>query len=151
MKLAQKLLEINRVSTKLKQLLTVLGREIEVLELGHKLQKDAHTEMEGMQREYFLREQLKAIQRELGEGDEATLEVDEFRTKISAASMPDEAHKEANRELERLSKLPTASAEYGVIRTYLDCITSLPWTNVTTDNLDVKHARMVLNLSLIHI
>ncbi|MEE3228801.1 MAG: endopeptidase La, partial [Chloroflexota bacterium] len=145
LKLAQKLLEIERVSTKLKQLLTVLGREIEVLELGHKLQKDAHTEMEGMQREYFLREQLKAIQRELGEGDEATLEVDEFRTKISAASMPDEAHKEATRELERLSKLPTASAEYGVIRTYLDCITSLPWTNVTTDNLDVKHARIVLN------
>ncbi|MBH28048.1 MAG: endopeptidase La [Chloroflexi bacterium] len=145
LKLAQKLLEQDRVSSKLKQLLTVLGREIEVLELGHKLQKDAHTEMEGMQREYFLREQLKAIQRELGEGDEATLEVDEFRSKISAAGMPDEAHKEATRELERLSKLPTASAEYGVIRTYLDCITSLPWTNVTTDNLDLKHAQTVLN------
>jgi len=145
LELAQELLELDRVSKKLKKLLTVLGREIEVLELGHKLQKDAHTEMEGMQREYFLREQLKAIQRELGEGDEQTLEIEEFKTKISDADMSNEAHKEATRELGRLSKLPTASAEYGVIRTYLDCITSLPWTDVTTDKLDVEHARTVLN------
>ena len=145
LELAQELLELDRVSKKLKKLLTVLGREIEVLELGHKLQKDAHSEMEGMQREYFLREQLKAIQRELGEGDEQTLEIEEFKTKISDADMSNEAHKEATRELGRLSKLPTASAEYGVIRTYLDCITSLPWTDVTTDKLDVEHARTVLN------
>ena len=145
LELAQELLELDRVSKKLKKLLTVLGREIEVLELGHKLQKDAHTEMEGMQREYFLREQLKAIQRELGEGDEQTLEIEEFKTKISDADMSNEAHREATRELGRLSKLPTASAEYGVIRTYLDCITSLPWTDATTDKLDVEHARTVLN------
>ena len=143
--LAQELLEVDRVTNKLKKLLTVLGREIEVLELGHKFQKDAHTEMEGMQRDYFLREQLKAIHRELGEEDEQTLEAEEFKVKIDGAEMSNEAHKEATRELKRLSKLPTASAEYGVIRTYLDCMTSLPWRSATTDNLGVEHAQTVLD------
>ncbi|HJL69231.1 MAG TPA: LON peptidase substrate-binding domain-containing protein, partial [Anaerolineales bacterium] len=145
LRLAQRLLEQNRVTDKLRHLLGVLGREVEVLELGHKIQKDAHTEMEGMQREYFLREQLKAIQKELGEGDEQTVEIEEFRKKIEAADMPEEAHKEAVRELDRLAKLPTAAAEYGVIRTYLDWITTLPWGVTTADNLDVQHARTVLD------
>ncbi|CAG0972419.1 hypothetical protein ANRL2_01754, partial [Anaerolineae bacterium] len=106
---------------------------------------EAQSEMEKVQREYYLREQLKAIQRELGEGDEQAVEVDEFRQKIAESDMPDEARKEAERELDRLSKLPTAAAEYGVIRTYLDWLTSLPWNKRTEDNLDIAHAREVLD------
>src|SRR5690606_1096313 len=120
-------------------------KEIEVLELGRKIQTEAQTEMEKMQREYYLREQLKAIQRELGEGDEQTVEVEEFRRKIAESGMTEEARKEAERELDRLSKLPTAAAEYGVIRTYLDWLTSLPWNQRSEDNLDIAHARQVLD------
>ncbi len=142
---AQQILELDSVTEKLKTLLTLLGKEVEVLELGRKIQQDAHGEMEKMQREYFLREQMKAIQRELGEGDEQTVEIEEFRKKLESLGLPEEAHKEAKRELDRLSKLPTASAEFGVIRTYLDWITSLPWSALTPDNLDVAHARLVLD------
>ncbi len=142
---AQNILELDPVNQKLKRLLTLLGKEAEVLELGRKIQSEAHTEMEKVQREYFLREQMKAIQRELGEGDEPSVEAEEFRRKIAAANMPEEARKEAERELSRLSKLATAAAEYGVIRTYLDWLTSLPWNKQTDDNLDVKHARLVLD------
>ena len=145
LQLSQRLLELNSVSAKLRHLLGVLGRELEILELGHKLQKDAYTEMEGVQREYFLREQLKAIQKELGEGDEHTVEIEAFRTKIHRAAMPEEAQKEAARELERLNRLPTSAAEYNVIRTYLEWITTLPWGIASTDNLDVTHARTVLD------
>ncbi|MEK9163764.1 MAG: LON peptidase substrate-binding domain-containing protein, partial [Chloroflexota bacterium] len=140
---AQQILELDSVTEKLKTLLTLLGKEVEVLELGRKIQQDAHGEMEKMQREYFLREQMKAIQRELGEGDEQTVEIEEFRKKLESLGLPEEAHKEAKRELDRLSKLPTSSAEYGVIRTYLDWITSLPWSALTPDNLDVAHARLL--------
>ncbi len=115
------------------------------LELGQKIQNEARTEIEKMQREYFLREQLKAIQRELGEGDEQTADVEEFRRKLEAAKMPEEAEKQARRELERLSRLPSAAAEYGVIRTYLDWLVSLPWSSTTEDNLDIQHARNILN------
>ncbi len=142
---AQRLLELESISEKLKTLLTLLNKEVEVMELGRKIQADAQGEMEKMQRDYFLREQMKAIQRELGEGDEQTLEAEEFRKKLEALNLPDEAAKEARRELERLSKLPTAAAEYGVIRTYLDWLTSLPWNTATPDNLDVAHARQVLD------
>jgi ATP-dependent Lon protease len=142
---SQDLLEIDSVSEKLRKLTTLLGKELEVLELGRKIQDDARSEMEKVQREYYLREQLKAIQRELGESDEQQLEVEEFRQKIDEAGMPEEAEKEARRELDRLSKLPTAAAEYGVIRTYLDWLTSLPWSVSTEDNLDIKHAREVLD------
>src|SRR6185369_14840918 len=117
----------------------------EVLELGRKIQTEAQTEMEKVQREYYLREQLKAIQRELGEADEQAVEVEEFRKKIAEAGMPEEAEKEAQRELDRLSKLPTAAAEYGVIRTYLDWLVTLPWSKRTTDNLDIAHARQTLD------
>ncbi|MCX7681584.1 MAG: endopeptidase La [Anaerolineae bacterium] len=142
---AQEILELDHVVDKLRKLLGLLIREVEVRELEHKIKSDAQSEMERAQREYFLREQLKAIQRELGEADEQQMEVEEFRKKIEAAGMPEEAEKEARRELDRLSKLPTASAEYGVIRTYLDWITSLPWNIQTEDNLDIAHARQVLD------
>ena len=142
---AQQLLELDSVTEKLRTLLGLLNQEVEVLELGRKIQTEAQSEMEKTQREYFLREQLKAIQRELGEADEQQMEAEEFREKIEEAGMPEEAEKEARRELDRLSKLPTAAAEYGVIRTYLDWLTSLPWNVETQDNLDIAHARKVLD------
>ncbi|HMM27471.1 MAG TPA: endopeptidase La [Aggregatilineaceae bacterium] len=141
----QNLLEIDSVLEKLRVLMGILNKELEVLELGHKIQSEAQSEMEKMQREYFLREQLKAIQRELGEGDEQTVEIEEFRQKIEQSNMPEEAGREARRELDRLARLPTAAAEYGVIRTYLDWMVSLPWDERTDDNLDIAHARAVLD------
>ncbi|WP_119072721.1 endopeptidase La [Aggregatilinea lenta] len=140
----QKLLRLDSTLEKLRMLMGVLTKELEVLELGHKIQTEAQSEMEKMQREYFLREQLKAIQRELGEGDEQLVEVEEFRRKIEEAHMPEEAEREARRELDRLQRLPTAAAEYGVIRTYLDWLVNLPWKQRTDDNLDIAHAREVL-------
>ncbi len=142
---AQQLLDINSVTEKLKKLIGLLVREAEVLALGQKIQNEARGEIEKVQRDYFLREQMKAIQKELGERDEQAVEAEEFRKKIEAAKMPEEAEKMARRELERLERLPTAAAEYGVIRTYLDWLTSLPWSVQTGDNLDIKHAREVLN------
>jgi ATP-dependent Lon protease len=142
---AQELLELDSTEAKLRRLMGILTKELEVLELGRKIQTEAQGEMEKMQREYYLREQLKAIQRELGEGDEQTVEVEEFRKKIAEAGMPEEAEKEALRELDRLSKLPTAAAEYGVIRTYLDWLTSLPWSQRTEDSLEIAKARQVLD------
>jgi ATP-dependent Lon protease len=142
---AQALLELDSVSEKLRKLVAILVREVEVLEIGQKIQNEARSEIEKVQREYFLREQLKAIQRELGEGDEQAAEVEEFRKKIEEAGMPDESEKMARRELDRLSRLPTAAAEYGVIRTYLDWLVSLPWSVFTSDNLEIAHARDVLD------
>jgi ATP-dependent Lon protease len=142
---AQELLEIDSASEKLHRLVNILAHEAEVLEIGQKIQNEARSEIEKVQREYFLREQLKAIQRELGEADEQAVEVEEFRKKIESAHMPEEAEKQAQRELERLSRLPTAAAEYGIIRTYVDWLTSLPWTPATSDNLDISHARDVLD------
>lgn len=142
---AQEILEIDSVSEKLKKLIGLLVREAEVLQLGQKIQNEARGEIEKVQREYFLREQMKAIQKELGEKDEQTAEAEEFRKKIEAAKMPEEAEKLANREVERLERLPVAAAEYGVIRTYLDWLVSIPWTVSTTDNLDIKHAREILD------
>ena len=142
---AQEILEINSVSDKLKKLIGLLVREAEVLQLGQKIQNEARGEIEKVQRDYFLREQMKAIQKELGEKDEQAAETEEFRKKIEDAKMPEEAEKLARRELERLSRLPTAAAEYGVIRTYLDWLVSVPWSVATTDNLDIKHAREILD------
>ncbi len=142
---AQSLLELDSTTAKLHRLVSILAREVEVLEMGQKIQNEARSEIDKVQREYFLREQLKAIQRELGEGDEQAAEIEEFRKKIEAAGMPEEAGKQARRELDRLSRLPTAAAEYGVIRTYLDWLVSLPWSNLTPDNLDIGHAREVLD------
>jgi ATP-dependent Lon protease len=141
----QEILEMDSVVDKLRRLVGVLSREVEVLELGKKIQTDAQSTMEKVQREYFLREQLKAIQRELGEEDEQAVEARELAEKIESSGMPEEARKEAQRELDRLTKLPTASAEYGVIRTYLNWLTELPWQVLTPDKLDVVEARRILD------
>ena len=114
---SQGILELDSVAEKLKKLIGLLVREAEVLQLGQKIQNEARGEIEKVQREYFLREQMKAIQKELGERDEQAVETEDFRKKIEEAKMPEEAEKQATRELERLSRLPTAAAEYGVIRT----------------------------------
>src|SRR3990170_4184126 len=142
---AQAILEDERASEKLKRLNTVLARELEVLSLGQQIQQEARTEIDKVQREYFLREQLKAIQRELGEGDEQSAEVEELRRKIDLTGMSEEADKLARRELDRMSRLPSAAAEFGVIRGYLDWLVSLPWSRSTSDNLDLAHARQVLD------
>lgn len=142
---AQDLLELDPVLEKLRKLVTLLTHEVEMLEIGQRIQNEARSEIDKVQREYFLREQLKAIQRELGEGDEQTAEVEEFRQKIEAAKLPEEADKMARRELDRLSRLPSAAAEYGVIRTYLDWLASLPWSVTTQDDLDIARARKVLD------
>ena len=139
------LLEIDSLEDKLRELMRILQKELEVLELGHQIQTEAQSEMEKVQREYYLREQLKAIQRELGEGDEQIMEIEEFRQKIDASHMPEEAEKEARRELDRLARLPTAAAEYGVIRTYLDWLVSMPWDVRTDDKLNIANARKILN------
>ncbi len=141
----QRILELDSATEKLRLLMNILNKELEVLELGRKIQTEAQSEIEKVQREYYLREQLKAIQKELGEGDEQTVEIEEFRQKMEAAQMPEEARREGQRELERLSRLPTAAAEYGVIRTYLDWMVNLPWAKRTKDNLDIPHARKVLD------
>jgi ATP-dependent Lon protease len=142
---AQSILEIDSVREKLLKLTTIMTKELEVLELGRKIQTEAQSEMEKMQRDYFLREQLKAIKKELGEEDEQTVEVEEYRTKIAQAGMPEEAEKEALRELSRLEKMPPQAAEYSVIKTYLDWLTDMPWQVATEDQLDIAHARNVLD------
>lgn len=142
---AQTILELDSTKSKLGKLVDLLVRETEVLSLGAKIQNQARSEIEKVQREYYLREQMKAIQKELGENDEQAVEVDEFRKKIDAAKMPEEAEKQARRELDRLARLPTAAAEYGVIRTYLDALVTLPWSQGTSDNLDIAHARKILD------
>jgi ATP-dependent Lon protease len=140
----QRILELDSVMDKLQLLMNILTKEIEVLELGRKIQSEAQTEIERMQREYFLREQMKAIRRELGEEEDQAAEVEGLRAKLAEAQLPPEALKEATRELDRLSRLAPASAEYGVIRTYLDWMVSLPWAKRTTDHLDIANARKVL-------
>ena len=142
---AQRLLEMDGLSNKMLALLQLMNKELEVLQLGQKIQTQARSEMEKLQREFYLREQIKAIQKELGEADEQQIELNNFRAKIAEAGMNDEAQREAEREVERLAKLPTQAAEYSVIRTYLDWMTSLPWSKTTPDDLDIKHARKVLD------
>ncbi len=141
---AQLLLEMHNVGDKIRHLLKLLTKEYEVLSLGRKIQEDAQQEMEKTQRDYYLREQMKAIRRELEEDDDQQ-EVEKFRQLIEAANMPEEARTEAERELNRLSKLSVSAAEYGVIRTYLDWICSMPWDKRTEDKLDIAHAREVLD------
>jgi ATP-dependent Lon protease len=141
----QRLLEVVDVEERLRELLRLLNRELELLELGSRIQSQMQSEMEKGQREFFLRQQLKAIQEELGEGDEQQAELAELRARIDAAELPEEAHKASTRELSRLEKLPPAAAEYGVIRTYLDWILSLPWSKTTEDNLDLQRAREILD------
>jgi ATP-dependent Lon protease len=145
LELRQKLLELDSVREKLVNLSSFLAHELEILELGKKIQTSAQEEMGKMQREYLLREQLKAIQRELGEESEEQATVNELRRKIEEAKMPDEALREASRELSRLEKLPTVSPEYSIIRTYLELLVSLPWNKGSGERIDVPHARQVLD------
>jgi ATP-dependent Lon protease len=145
LELRQKLLELDSVRAKLEALSSFLAHELEILELGKKIQTSAQEEMGKMQRDYLLREQLKAIQRELGEESDEQATINELRRKIDEAHMPDEALKEANRELSRLEKLPTVSPEYSIIRTYLELLVSLPWKKSTGEKIDVPHARQVLD------
>src|SRR6266487_4425194 len=145
LELRQKLLELDSVRDKLENLSNFLAHELEIFELGKKIQTSAQEEMGKVQREYLLREQLKAIQRELGEESEEQATINELRRKIDEAKMPEEALKEANRELSRLEKLPTVSPEYSIIRTYLELLASLPWSKSTGEKIDVPHARQVLD------
>ena len=141
----QEILEAIDVAERIKKLTTFVTRELEVLELGSKIQSEAKEEMTKAQREFFLREQLKAIQKELGEADERTVEINELKEKIAEAKLPPEVDKEAERELDRLAKMPPAAAEYTVSRTYLDWLTNLPWSKSTEDNLDIGQASQVLD------
>lgn len=145
LELRQKLLELDSVREKLQELSAFLAHELEILELGKKIQTSAQEEMGKVQREYLLREQLKAIQRELGEESEEQATINELRRKIDEAQMPEEALKEANRELARLEKMPTASPEYSIIRTYIELLASLPWNKSTGEEIDVPRARQILD------
>ncbi|HVB82322.1 MAG TPA: endopeptidase La [Candidatus Binataceae bacterium] len=142
---SQDLLSTNDVRARLEKLIVILGREIELLELGHKIQSQVQTELNKNQREYYLRQQLKAIQKELGEGDARSSEIEDLEKKIEAAKMPEDARKAADKELDRLKMIPPESAEHTVVRTYLDWLVSVPWAVSTDDNLDIKHARTVLD------
>ena len=141
----QELLEEADVEQRLRKLTRILARELEVLELGSKIQSDVRSEIDKTQREYFLRQQLKAIQQELGETNEQEAEVNELRTKLDQLVLPDDVRKSAEHELERLGQIQPASAEYPVIRTYLDWIVTLPWNISSDDNLDIGHAREILD------
>ncbi|HVY96286.1 MAG TPA: endopeptidase La [Solirubrobacterales bacterium] len=141
----QALLEEVDVAKRLRHLSKILARELEVVQLGTQIQSQVQSEVDKGQREFFLRQQLKAIQDELGEGDEQQAEVSELRERIEAAGLPEQARKAADRELGRLEKLPPAAAEHGVIRTYLEWLVELPWSVETEDDLDIGHAREVLD------
>jgi len=141
----QELLEERDVARRLRRLSEILARELEVVAIGTKIQSQVQSELDKSQREYVLRQQLKAIQAELGERDPQELEVEELRERLAAVELPEDVRKVADRELSRLEKLPQAAAEHGVIRSYLEWIATLPWDTETTDNLDLAHAREVLD------
>ncbi len=141
----QKVLEILPVGERLKEVTRIVNKQLEILDLGKKIQDQVKGDMDKKQREYYLREQLKAIKTELGDKDEGTVEVDEYRTKVKEKNLPPEAAREAERELERLSRMHPSSAEYTVATTFLDWLTALPWHQNTADNLDIKKARRVLD------
>jgi ATP-dependent Lon protease len=141
----QRLLEERDVTKRLTLLSEILARELELVEIGSRIQSQVHTEMERGQREYFLRQQLRAIQEELGEVDEQQAEADELRGQLEEANPPEHVRTVAERELARFERLPPQSAEHGVIRSYLEWLATLPWSKSTEDNLDLKHARTVLD------
>ena len=141
----QELLEELDVARRLRRLSEILARELEVAAIGSRIQSQVQSEIDRSQREFMLRQQLKAIQEELGERDPAEVEVEELREQLETRTLPADALKQAERELSRLEKLPQAAAEHGVIRTYLEWILSLPWDHATEDNLDLVHARSVLD------
>ncbi len=141
----QEVLETLAIKQRLEKVTYLVNRELQILELGRKIQSQVQGEIGKMQREYYLREQLKAIQRELGEGDEKTVEIEELRKKIQEAKMPPEVEKVARKELDRLSRMQPGAAEHTVSRTYLDWLVELPWSISTEDNLDIAMAVEVLD------
>jgi ATP-dependent Lon protease len=141
----QALLEELDVAKRLRRLSEILASELELVAIGSKIQSQVQSELEKGQREYFLRQQLKAIQEELGEVDEAEAEANELRDRLAAIKLPEEVRKQVDRELSRLARLQPAMAEYGVVRSYLEWIAALPWDVSTEENLDLKHARAVLD------
>jgi len=141
----QAILEADTLEDKFMKLLSVLNRELEILELGGKIQSQVQDEMTKTQRDYFLREQLKAIRQELGEAEEGQQELSELAEKIEKLKAVAEVKKQAKKELERLKTIPPASPEYHIIRTYLGCITDLPWGKSTKDNLDLTRAQKTLD------
>ncbi len=141
----QKLLEMDRLRDKYQALISHLTREKEILKLGQKIQSEAREQVDKAQREYYLRQQLKAIQKELGESEESQSEAAEYADKLEKADMPEEARKEALRELKRLRGMSPHAAEYSVIKTYLDWLLDLPWNVLSEDQLDIQRARTVLD------
>ncbi len=141
----QVILEIDDVKKRLHAVTRLVNEQLEILELGNKIQSQVKGDMEKSQREYYLRQQLKAIREELGETDDSNVELEEYRTKVLEGNLPEEARKEADRELSRLARMHPSSAEYSVATTYLDWITALPWHKSTEDNLDIKAARDILD------
>ncbi|MDO8785881.1 MAG: endopeptidase La [Syntrophales bacterium] len=140
----QKILEALDVKQRLKEVTRMINHQLEILELSNKIQSQVKNDIDKGQREYYLRQQMKAIKQELGETDESKVETEEFRAKIEKKNLPETAKKEAERELDRLSRMHPSSAEYTVAATYLDWLTALPWNEYTPDNLDIKAARQVL-------
>ncbi len=141
----QQILELLDVRKRLEKLTLYLNRELQVLEMGSKIQDKVQTELGKNQREYFLREQLRAIQKELGVGDDRSAEIEELRQKIINTNMPEQVEAEALRELDRLAKMQPGAAEYTVSRTYIDWMIALPWSISTVDNLDIERARQILD------
>jgi ATP-dependent Lon protease len=141
----QALLEERNVTKRLRMLSELLARELELVEIGTRIQSQVQSEMDKGQREWFLRQQLKAIQEELGEVDETQAEASELRERLEAAGLPEHAWKQAERELQRFERLPPQAAEHGVIRTYLEWLADLPWSKATEDSLDLKDARKILD------
>ena len=142
---AQEILEINNPIERLHKINEILNKEIQLLTIQQKIQKDARNEMDKTQREYFLREQLKAIQKELGDIDEKAEEINEFRKKIEEAKMPEKVKEEAEKQLKRLERMHPEAAESAIIRTYLEWLTELPWSRSTKDRLDIKSAKNILD------
>ncbi len=141
----QRILELADAEERLREVSKILNRELDVYELGTKIQSQVQSELEKGQREFFLRQQLKAIQEELGEGDPEQADANELREQLDALELPEDVRKAADRELARLERLPSAAAEYGVIRTYLDWLATLPWGVTTPDVLDLDLARQILD------
>ncbi len=141
----QKVIELLDVNRRLKKVTRLVNDQLEILEMGSKIQNQVKEDMDKRQREYYLRQQLKAIKEELGETDDESVEIKEYRAKIEEKELPEEAKKEGERELQRLSRMHPSSSEYIVASTYLDWLTALPWNNASKDMLDIKEARRILN------
>ena len=141
----QAVLELYDVTERIKKVSELVGYQLEILEIGSKIQTQVKEDMNNRQKEYYLRQQIKAMQEELGEEGENAAEVAEYRALIEESGMSEEARREAERELSRLARMHPSSSEYTVATTYLDWITSLPWQKETHDNLDIKEAKKVLD------